>query len=347
MEKALDYSEVSLTPKYSELASRSKADVSAVLGNRRFRLPVIPANMAACIDDRQAKWLSEEGYFYIRHRFNKDERGKDDSFSFCCKAEEENWETISISIGVQPWDYILVENLSGSFGNIGYEGPTRCDYITIDIAHGHSKAMKDMIAYIHGMYKWEEKRPFIIAGNVTTPQAVRDLADWGADAVKVGIGGGGACSTKNQTGFHIPMFTAVQKCAGNKLPRHVPIIADGGIRENGHIAKALVAGADWVMAGSIFAACKDSPAESVRELKMDNGVYSSPIVRKKYFGSASAKNKGANKHVEGLEIEIPCNGMTYAEKLTQIKENLQSAVSYAGGVDLSALKKVEVVEKSS
>lgn len=374
---ALSYKDIYLKPKYSTVTSRSKVDTSVVFGGRTFKNPVMPANMVASIDEVQAKWLSENGYFYVMHRFFPEKRGLNGEvltqtpFGFCHKAAEEKWKTISISIGVQKTDMITVENLAGWFGPLGREDPTRVDYITIDIAHGHCEAMKNMIKHIHDCFKHrmpdEPARPFIIAGNVTTPEAITDLIEWGADAIKVGIGGGGACSTKNKTGFHMPMFTAVKSCAyyATHKGKTVPIIADGGVTENADITKALVAGATMVMAGSIFAACEDSPAETIEKYfqthfindprlglesqVLSDGTKLSKMFKKthfkKYFGSASAKNKGENKHVEGFEVELPCNYMTYAEKMKEITEDLQSSVSYAGGHNLSALKTVTVIEK--
>lgn len=358
MEKALAYNDVYLVPKFSMLKSRSNADVSVKLGERSFKLPVMPANMVACIDAKRAKWLSENDYFYVYHRFNIEGPGdRNDNFSFCHKAQEEKWKTISISIGVKRNDYILVENLSGSFGHIGREDATRVDYITIDIAHGHCDEMRKMIQHIHSCFTHrfpgESPRPFIIAGNVATYEAALDLKKWGADAIKVGIGGGGACSTKNKTGFHVPMYSCVKDCCRIEALSGKPyltIIADGGVRENADIAKALSAGAHMVMAGSIFAACEDSPAENVHKERThycgETGprTYDGRITHKKYFGSASARNKGEHKHVEGFEIELPCNGMTYEQKLVEIQQDLQSAVSYAGGTNLSDLRSVKTIQ---
>ena len=104
-----------------------------------------------------------------------------------------------------------------------------------------------------------------------------------------------------------------------------PAIADGGIRCNGDIAKALVAGASMVMMGGQFSACLDSPAETVRH---SNGIY------KRYFGSASIHNKRTKRHIEGIMKEIVCNQMTYKEKLLEIEQDLQSSISYAGGQNL-------------
>ena len=182
---------------------------------------------------------------------------------------------------------------------------------------------------------------YLIAGNVSTPAGVRALSDWGADCVKVGIGQGSPCTTKDKTGFTLPMFTCVWQCTG--LPQktmvefgeedtEIPIIADGGVKCNGDIAKALGARATMVMAGGLFASCSDSPAETI---KLEGKVY------KAYFGSASAQNKGHNNHIEGTLKNLSSTGMSYASKLQEIRQDLQSAISYAGGTDLSAFKKVK------
>jgi GMP reductase len=213
--------------------------------------------------------------------------------------------------------------------------------------------MKEMLEFLHSVYKKGlYERPFIIAGNVASWGGVADLEDWGADATKVGIAQGDACTTYGQTGFGLPMFTCIQECAA---VARKPVIADGGIRTNGDFAKAIVAGGTMVMAGSVFAACIDSPAETIYKISKTNelregmkigagGVFEKSMdeilakrTYKTYFGSASAKNKGANVHVEGRVVELECNKMTYADKLDEITQSLQSAVSYAGG-DLSSVE---------
>jgi len=158
-----------------------------------------------------------------------------------------------------------------------------------------------------------------------------------------------ACSTKVMTGFHIPMFSCIEECTQSAK---IPIIADGGIRENGDIAKALVAGGTMIMAGSIFAACIDAPGENIYSYKSENYTVDNlpyikqvqdKIIKKRYYGSASAKQKGENKNVEGFEIELPCNGLTYKQKYQQLTESLSSAISYAGGKDLSAFNTVNYI----
>ena len=314
--KALKYSDICLIPNYSECESRSTCDTSIDLLGKRFSLPIIPANMKSVIDFNLCRWMSENDYFYIMHRFNNDLA--DD----VAIANAENWKTISFSIGVQDIDKDKIHKIKKRENII--------DFLTIDIAHGHCLRMKNMIEFI----KDNLPDTKIIAGNVSTPQAVRQLAEWGADIVKVGIGQGSPCTTKDKTGFTMPMFSCATWCSNVVLDdgHKVPIIADGGIRCNGDIAKALVAGATMVMAGGVFAACTDSPA-----LNMNiNGS-----IHKAYYGSASAENKGHNNHIEGKLNHIQSNNMSFEEKLFEIRQDLQSSISYGGGNNLCIFQEVD------
>lgn len=322
--KAYKYSDISLVPRYSECDSRSRLDPSIRIGKHHFKLPVIPANMKSVINFSIAKWMSENGYFYIMHRFDND-LAEDIAI-----ANAENWKTISFSIGVQDSDKDILRKIKLR--------EHRVDFLAIDIAHGHSARMRCMIEYI----KKNMLNTILIAGNVATPDAVVDLYNWGADFVKVGVGQGSPCTTKDKTGFTIPMFTCVKSCGecyasrdDFDAGRKIPIIADGGIACNGDIAKALVAGCDMVMAGGLFASCVDSPA-----LPVDIGG----SFHKAYFGSASYENKGHRKHIEGKLNHIVNNGMTYKNKLIEVQQDLQSAISYAGGSDVSCFKSVKYFE---
>ena len=316
--KALKYSDICLIPNYSEVHSRVDCDPSVNLFGKKFLLPIIPANMKSVIDMHICEWMSSHGFFYIMHRFDRD-LAED-------VANAQDWDNISFSIGVKMQDKMAIQKIS--------KRKHRVDYLTIDIAHGYCKRMNSMIKWIK-KYLPSTK---IIAGNVATPDAVRELSNWGADIVKVGIGQGSPCTTKDKTGFTMPMFTCVQKCSQvfSNYIDSVPIIADGGIRCNGDIAKALVAGATMVMAGGLFASCTDSPALTTTI----NGM-----THKAYFGSASAENKGHDKHIEGKLTNISCNNMSYGEKLAEITEDLQSSISYAGGLNLSSLKNVKYYEQ--
>jgi len=323
--KAFKYSDISLVPKYSDVHSRVDCDTSLKIVNHKFKLPIAPANMKSVIDMNLARWMSNNDYFYIMHRF--DRKLSDD----VGLANSEDWKTISFSTGVKMKDKIEVMNIS--------KNPAlRLDFLTIDIAHGYCERMRVMLEHI----KKSLPNTIVIAGNVTTPDAVVALSNWGADIVKVGIGQGSPCTTKDKTGFTIPMFTTVKSCGDCYRSRDdfdkaykIPIIADGGIKCNGDIAKALVAGADLVMAGGMFAACIDSPA--VTSTIND-------VPHKAYFGSASAENKGHNNNIEGKLTNVCSNNMTYERKLSEIQQDLQSSISYGGGHDLSCLKDVKYFE---
>ena len=310
MKEALYYDDIYLVPKYSELASRSEADTSVEFGKYKFRLPIIPSNMRGSINVDWAKWLSQNWYFYVMHRFDGV------TVPFVKKANDENWNFISISTGVNAEsleDLVLIKN----------EG-FRVDYITIDVAHGHHIKVKKRIQEIRNIFG---NSVYIIAGNTSTPQSTVDLEDWGADATKCLIGTGSACSTKYQTGFHVPSFSCLLDCS---YVAKKPIIADGGAKHYGDIAKAFVGGASMVMSGGMFASCSDSPAPEV------NG-------KKHYCGNASATAKGRKIHVEGFDLHLEDAGISLEERLNEIKQALQSSISYAGGNDLSAFNGVKYV----
>ena len=323
--KALKYSDICLVPNFSSCISRAECDPSVEFFGRKFRLPVMPSNMKSVINERQAEWLSQNDYLYSMHRFDIDIE------EFIDSANRNSWRTVSVSLGVKEADKQLVRHVRAS--------GARVDIITIDIAHGFSQLMQQMLKFVR-----ENLGPdvCVVAGNVSTPDAVVALYAWGADYVKVGIGQGSPCTTKDKTGFTMPMFTCVKKssdCYASRVDfnhnERIPIIADGGVVGNGDIAKALTAGADLVMAGGLFASCTDSPSMSI----LIDGV-----IRKAYYGSASFENKKTNTHIEGTLKNVPSNGMSLKHKMVELKEDLQSAISYAGGADLSAFKNVKYME---
>ena len=171
-----DFNDINLKPRKSIVDSRSQCDTSLKLGKFQFQLPIIPANMQAIIDEDIAIKLSEGGYFYIMHRFDID------VVEFIKTMKSYNYPT-SISIGVNNDSYELINQL--------VELDLIPDFITIDIAHGHSIKMEKMLQFL------KEKLPqtFLIAGNISTPEGVEDLQNWGADALKCGIGPGCFIST--------------------------------------------------------------------------------------------------------------------------------------------------------
>ncbi len=308
-----DYDNILLLPRKCRVESRSECDASVELGGRRFRLPVVPANMKTVVDETICTWMAQNGYFYVMHRFDLDNvQFVKDMHAKGCYA--------SISLGVKQPDYATVDQLVA-------QGITP-EYITIDIAHGHADSVKNMIGYL----KKHLPQSFVIAGNVATPEALIDLENWGADATKVGVGPGKVCITKLKTGFGTGgwQLSALKWCARVATK---PIIADGGIRSHGDIAKSIRFGASMVMIGSLFAGHEESPGKTVA---VDGALF------KEYYGSASDFNKGEYKHVEGKRILEPIKGKL-AETLIEMEQDVQSSISYAGGTKLMDVRKVNYV----
>lgn len=308
-----DYENILLLPRKCRVESRSQCDSSVTLGGHNFKIPVVPANMKTVVDESICEWLAKNGYFYVMHRFDLD----------CVKFVQYMKSKdlfASISLGVKEADYKIVDQLV----SLGLSP----EYITIDIAHGHSDTVQKMIAYL------KNKLPssFVIAGNVGTPEAVIDLENWGADATKVGIGPGKVCITKIKTGFGTGgwQLSALKWCARVATK---PIIADGGIREHGDIAKSIRFGATMVMIGSMLAGHEESPGQTV---EVEGKRY------KEYYGSASDFNKGEYKHVEGKRILEPIKGHL-KDTLREMQEDIQSSISYAGGLKLMDIRRVNYV----
>lgn len=314
MENVFDYEDIQLIPAKSVVNSRTECDTTITFGGRKFKLPVVPANMQTIIDEKLSIYLAENGYFYVMHRFQPEKR-----ISFI-KDMKERGLFASISVGVKEEEYKFIKQLA--------EEELLPEYITIDIAHGHSDAVIQMIQHI----KKYLPNSFVIAGNVGTPEAVRDLERAGADATKVGIGPGKVCITKIKTGFGTGgwQLAALRWCA---KAASKPIIADGGIRTHGDIAKSIRFGASMIMIGSLFAGHEESPGESVEK---------DGILYREYFGSASEFQKGEKKNVEGKKMLVKHKG-SIKNTLIEMEQDLQSSISYAGGNKLEAIRNVDYV----
>ncbi|MBU1356590.1 MAG: IMP dehydrogenase [Candidatus Edwardsbacteria bacterium] len=213
------------------------------------------------------------------------------------------------------------------------------DALVIDTAHGHS------IGVIGAVKKVKAKFPKVdvVAGNVATAEATRDLIRAGVDAVKIGIGPGSICTTRVIAGVGVPQLTAVMEAKSVALKHKIPIIADGGIKYSGDIVKALAAGADCIMIGNIFAGTEESPGETIllqgRSYKVYRGMGSLGAMRKgsadRYF---QEKNTEEKKFVpEGIEGRIPYKG-PLADTVYQLIGGLKSGMGYCGAANLKALQ---------
>lgn len=224
----------------------------------------------------------------------------------------------------------------GEFARVAALHEAGVDVIAVDTAHGHSRNVLETVARI--------KREFpglpVIAGNVATGEATRDLIEAGADAVKVGIGPGSICTTRVVAGIGVPQITAIAECAKVAGPLGIPIIADGGIKYSGDITKAIAAGADTVMIGSLLAGTEESPGDfeiyQGRSFKVYRGMGSLGAMK---GGSADRYfQEGQEKMVpEGIEGRVPFKG-SLSDTIYQLVGGLRSGMGYCGAEDINDLK---------
>ncbi len=213
------------------------------------------------------------------------------------------------------------------------------DILFIDTAHGHSLAVLESFKKIRKKIKLP-----IVVGNIATPEAAKDLIKLGADAIKVGIGPGSICTTRIVAGVGVPQFTAIQDIAAITNKNKIPMISDGGIRYSGDIVKALAAGANCIMAGSLFAGTDESPGEVFlfqgRSYKSYRGMGSLGAMARgsadRYFQDEI--NEAIKLVPEGIEGRIPYKGQV-SNVLFQLTGGLRSGMGYTGSKNLTILKK--------
>ena len=314
MKQAYTYSDVCIEPVYNNVASRGEPTLATKLCQGvETGIPFIPANMDTVIGTELAQVLIDKGGIPIFHRFT----------DFASKVHWVNtFEGCFISAGIKE------DNIKEALRlvDLGLKG------VCIDIAHGHDSRMKPAIAAL------KASGAKVIAGNVCSVDGYKDLVEWGADAVKVGIGPGAACTTRKTTGFGIPQFTAVYEIGKEAMKLHVPFIADGGISGPDDIAKALAAGASTVMMGKQFAICAESAAD--KEMNFETGT-----LECRYRGQASAEFQeefyGGVKSgtvPEGEAMWAPVSG-TASDYIDYLSGSLKSAFTYGGARDVYELQR--------
>jgi GMP reductase len=294
---ALHYSDVLIVPQFSTISTRKEVDTSVSFLGWAFQVPIIAANMDTICGPEACIALWQAGALGFMHRFQTIDQNVLDYKQVLAAGCD-----CVISVGVNPESLERYEALF-------LAGARR---FCIDIAHGHSAllkaAMTEMKKRHHGI--------FIVAGNVGTWEAVRDLELWGADAIKTGLSLGSACQTKNVTGVSTPMFSCVKECAQVAT---VPLIADGGIKEYGDACKAIAIGATMVMAGGMFAGCSETPPRvAFNDASSKLSEIENRIGKEYASNSQDQKNElMALQRVARLAYDLAMKGLVYRGSASQ------------------------------
>jgi IMP dehydrogenase len=307
------YDDIFLVPQYSEMSSRSSADTSAKLGDFQLRTPIMSANMDTITGSEMALAMFKSGGVGSLHRF----------MSISENIDEYNLVRVGgadcfVSVGVNDHSKERFDAL--------YASGSR--HFVIDIAHGHSIMMKNMIQWVRSNYR----DVFIMAGNVATAQAVRDLNEWGANSIKVGISNGSCCSTNIVTGHGVPQFSAVLDCsyAADQCGAH--IVADGGIKTSGDIVKAFAAGSDLVMIGSLLSGTNETPGKFIEtsqgKVKEYRGMASSAAM-----SNRPDQNNTYTPTAEGVKALVSAKGSAI-DIVNDLTKGLKSGMSYCNAFSI-------------
>jgi IMP dehydrogenase len=315
--KALTYDDIQLVPAYSKITSRKLIDLSTKVSTRfSLDMPIVASPMpTVCGLDMAIEAMKMGGVGCI-HRFMSVETQASITQEV---ASYKNSNALKLPV-------MAAVGANGDFlERTGELVKAGANIILIDVAHGHHKNVKDAIEKI----KTIDSTIDIIAGNIATSKAAVDLQQWGADGLRVGVGGGSLCTTRIKTGFGVPNVSClIQIIAVSK----VPVMADGGLRMSGDIAKALALGSSCVMLGSLLAGTEEAPGLLINQ---PNGLY------KKYSGAASFDTKVTHgqevRNIEGESTIIPYKGKVKVV-IESLLDGVRSALSYAGANDLAGFK---------
>lgn len=320
--KAFTFDDVALVPQFNNVPSRTEPLLETwMTKNHKIHIPLLCSNMDSAISEDLARILIEAGSMPIFHRFTDMEGQKNWVKKFGNKT--------FISCGIMQLD------ATKELLDLGAAG------VCIDVAHGHSDRMFSFIEKIKKAHPDKE----VIAGNVCTSMAYHDLVNAGADAVKVGVGPGAACTTRIVTGFGVPQFTAIYECAEIAEKLRVPLIADGGIRTSRDVVLALAAGASTVMIGKLFALTNESAAPKKESADSPTGLIA------KYRGQASEEFQNdfygglkGKTVAEGISFWAPVRGSAQS-LLEELLGGIRSGLTYGGARNIKELqRKAEFVE---
>jgi len=313
IQEVFSYDDVLLVPRHSDILSRSEVNLRSFLSpGLPFSLPVISAPMDTVTEASMCIAMNDAGGLGVVHRYNSIEEQVEiirDIINFFPAVHEMR---PAAAIGITG-DFKMRATALFAAG---------VKILCLDVAHGHHVLMERALKDLKDLFGDEVH---LMAGNVAMRSAFEDLANWGADSIKVGIGGGSICSTRIQTGHGVPTFHSILECFKADITRDVKIIADGGLRSSGDIVKAIAAGADFVMLGSMLAGTDQSPGE------LYTNMHGEQV--KSYRGMASQEAqtewRGKVGSNEGISTFIPHKGSVYPV-LQEIKRGIRSGLSYSG-----------------
>ncbi|WP_330460392.1 IMP dehydrogenase [Streptomyces sp. NBC_00820] len=338
----LSFDDVLLVPQRTSLRSRRHADLtSELLHGLRLRTPVVSANTQWCTGDRMAVGMALNGGLGILHRMQTTAQQVEQLRR--AKAHEPTAEEREAGPTLDTGGRLFVGAAVGVTGDwrerAGQLVAHGADLLVVDVAHGHSDQVLEAVTRLRG----DHPAVPLVAGNVATAAGVRDLAEAGADVVKVGIGPGGVCTTRLVAGTGVPQLTAVLDCAAEAARHGVRVIADGGVRHAGDIAKALAAGAAAVMLGSLLAGADESEAVPVLRdgvpYKVSRGFVSlgMELTLRREAGEKITREEVDDYVPEGVEATFAATG-PLKRTLRQLTGGVQSALSYSGAADVDAFR---------
>ena len=325
MRVTISFDDVLLKPKFSSVMSRKDIDIASCLDDSiKLEVPIISAPMDTVTEDQTCSAMANLGGLGIIHRYNSIQ--KQCELVKLALHENKN-KLVGASVGVSG-DFIERAQALVTAG---------ARVICIDIAHGHHALMRYALQALRSTLGHSVH---IMAGNVATREGYEDLVEWGASSVKVGIGGGSICSTRIQTGHGVPTLQSVLDCAQSE--KDIPIIADGGIRNSGDIVKALAAGADFVMLGSLLAGSEESPGKIIHN---DDGKR-----YKIYRGMASKEAqidwRGHTASIEGVSSRVRYRG-PIKPIIEELVTGIRSGLSYSGVENISLLQATAVLQRQT
>lgn len=326
-EEQISYDDVLLVPQFSDLKSRNEANIHSDLDSRRMlEIPIIASPMDTVSEGEMAAAMSDNGGLAVIHRYNTIEQQAKLVHNAVTLTSGNG--LVAAAIGASGDFYERAQELVASYAQV----------LCIDVAHGHHILMKEAIEKLKKRFGDEIH---IMAGNVATLEGFNDLADWGADSIRCNIGGGSICSTRIQTGHGVPGLTTIFDCA--RSTRNAKIIADGGLKNSGDIVKALAAGADFVMLGSLLSGTTETPGELL--------TYADGSKRKGYRGMASRKAqeawRGRSGTPEGIATTVHYKGPV-ENVLTDLCGGIRSGLSYSGSRTIKELQtKAQFIKQTS